>query len=744
MRKCTAENFCYFDSEKFFKILQKNIDLFTAQMAASDNISPERMVKIILTESIFKTIYLNGTRANTTLPANCVSIINEMIKPAECCVSLVENIPNVVQKIYDILNNSDRYSIVSKILRYSKNPTPHKKSLLDFIYEIYFNQKLLEEDKFIERLFKSYITEKTGSLESSVDILSQPVENTGKTVFVDKALKKIFIQSNLSTVTKLSKVLFSIFQEKLELSNDEALLRIKNYMISNEINSVFTTVSAKSAERSLILFEQQSQRRVISTEHDQHKLDFLNSIPEVESKLETTTSEMIRLFQGLFYHSESSARIVDLSKNLVYAFNNIRNIDWFRNRINNLDSRRLEILLNEELFHEFIDAVKNWKPVDFLISQRLEYMNQHGIVLTHEQDNIYLQLLEYDIEKWNESSIRDRLRDATPFEIFYTVVQAIPKYQNIRFKTKIQRWSDSYVLVNGSQLDDIAPSNDDNYNPPEIEFGFDNDIEHNIRVDNPVVENTPVVVDSKSVIVENPVVVEVDKPLIVKVEKPVIVDDKPLIVEIEKLVIVESENPVVVEIDNHPVFETNDNPVLFEIDNHPVFDIDDLGDDNSNVIVDSSNALSNNCIFNEFQEREYIDKLFSTYRFGEFTASLSLKRCFYNIRKPTTVYWNNFLRNLTSRNILSSTKVVNKVSYRFRIKGARNNPNMTYDHALSCLRKWYDNDQKPEFSAFLSKSKFTGSVVPDLNSWIQFIEYLVSTNILRFTRNYNNAKRYSF
>lgn len=165
-------------------------------------------------------------------------------------------------------------------------------------------------------------------------------------------------------------------------------------------------------------------------------------------KIATTTCEMIRLFQGLFYYRNSVFRIRDLLSSSAYSFFNTRNHNWVKNRINYLQSKNLEIMTDELTFHQFIHQVKSWSPDKFTADQRLEYMHMHRVVLSDEQKKRYFLEVEHETQEWYKSDMREKLAAATPLEIFCAVVNDKSEcHRIIQIKYQITDWSKSYIPI---------------------------------------------------------------------------------------------------------------------------------------------------------------------------------------------------------------------------------------------------------------------------------------------------------
>lgn len=119
LRYVKPENFSFYPSDLFFKILQSNIDSMTSIIkyggqpeSLSTITSHQSLVQSILAEYILKTLYLIGQNPISILPSHINSILYDSIANFVGSIDLVENIPNIIHHAYRSMTVEEWHSLV--------------------------------------------------------------------------------------------------------------------------------------------------------------------------------------------------------------------------------------------------------------------------------------------------------------------------------------------------------------------------------------------------------------------------------------------------------------------------------------------------------------------------------------------------------------------------------------------------------------------------------------------------------
>lgn len=580
-----------------------------------------------------------------------------------------------------------------------------RKFLLELVYKIYFNQHETTQDTFIRSILNAYIIEKTKDKTDTFKMLTVDNETVpDKKTKITSALKKIFIQSDKTKLSKITKLLFDIFITKFSITVEEAFRLFIDFMKANSINSIFK--KCRGSDLSLILIDFNADtvkpKKSRAAKHlfsESKKALFKLEIKPSNTK--STREEIVRMMQALYLVRNSKKRLKESLCDLSYYFYHVRSELWIKNRLSFFNSKKLKLIDTEESFHELIYDIKNFSPEHVIRSDVKNYLNQH-ITLNLDEMQLYLNVFEEDKQRWLNSDNAAILQQASPYDIFYGALQKTFSCDKPAFRERIRRWSDTYSTRYPCYPSISPVSIPEVINYPEPEFGFDN---NDVKLD-----NNDIKLDNNDVRLDNNNV-------------PEITPDNNIILEIK----LDNNNIggslTDAKLDNNiPVIEDDGLCVVSSSNFNNAPDIID----NSNLILEPEIIPNNNVIFAEYER-----SLFSKYRYCLFNSSSARNSIFNRNNKPDKDLWNQFIDSLLQSEAISLVETSSTSFYKFNLLRCKGNGYLVNTHVIKFLTRNFGPQKNfPIFTACSSRTKLDHTVRPKLDDWKKYLDDLVKDDVL--------------
>ena len=438
----TCDNFGYFESTDFFKIIQINLDNFLdliriKSLEKKDNDFDSKVFSMI-TEYIMKTLYISGSKPTSIFSKTINDVITSNISRFHDSVGILLDLETVVDKVFNILTTNDKYVLLRSQVLYASNLTNVKKELLSQVLTISFGIIPIDINSCIKWMLETYLIEKQNCLFPDFELLMNHVDHQNS-INIITALKKIFISSSDSKRSSVAKVMYTFFKIKNLIQTDhEALSIISSFMKDHGIVTIYKSKLAGRDDLLTINYntiKKQNQKNEASN----NLLELFKATGGYTgSKIKNVeTNEIIRYINAMFRYTDSNKRVSDVLNDFAYNIYPVRNLNWIKNRQRNLHS----ILLTSQYdFNRILRAAAHWSPNDFSIDQRLSFLQQHGIILNDELKDSYTKLVNQDVEAWWKSSVRFDISKESTAGIFNKVIKNSSAYLN--HLQKIKDWDE--------------------------------------------------------------------------------------------------------------------------------------------------------------------------------------------------------------------------------------------------------------------------------------------------------------
>lgn len=200
------------------------------------------------------------------------------------------------------------------------------------------------------------------------------------------------------------------------------------------------------------------------------------------SILPTDENEIVRFLHAMYMYASEKDRKVNILSDLSYGFYPVRDLTWIHNKSNSLPCKT-SLFDSHDEFNRIMLRVKTWSPNEFVMQDRLEYLQDHSIDLSPDFMSSYLQLLDLCIDDWWNNSKRLEIFDETNVEIFRKIIRGSSKYLNKNaFLNSIV---EEYVFIQPPQrivLDSPLTQNINNQVPASNEVELNHD-SHALNID---------------------------------------------------------------------------------------------------------------------------------------------------------------------------------------------------------------------------------------------------------------------
>ena len=461
------DNFGYFESRDFFKVIQININKFLKIIRKVPTIEDRsfigRSVCSVISEYIMKNFYIAGSRQISQFKEKTNTIIKKKMIKYRNAIGVLTNVHKVVKKIFIKLSGEEKLDILDNQVLYATSLNSLKKNLLRNLLLVSFEQIEFNENNCIKWMIETHIAEKQKSICPNFNDLYIPNE-TGRQKHILTKLKNIFVKRENSKKSNVAHILFTVFKMRCNIESDNsALLMIANFMHNLGIVSMYKYISPERNEMVSINYE----RIIIDIPRISENLAFdKKTILEKFIELGTfsglggvkiTENDIVRYIHAMYKYSGVKDRICSILYDFAYGFFPLRNEYFIKNKQHNL---KKFLLKNDGDFNRILTMAANWSPEDYSLSMRLNHLNENGIVLTGELKNIYIQLTNHDVNAWWDSSVNSEILKETTADVFKKVVLNSKAYRacmpyaeslstNLNgLEERVKTWSENNLLPN--------------------------------------------------------------------------------------------------------------------------------------------------------------------------------------------------------------------------------------------------------------------------------------------------------
>lgn len=702
----TVGSFDYCSSKSFFDILQKNILIFINSITStSENLtSHDRIIFSKICEGVFKQNFIGGSK-DVSLFRN--SELNSLVKNeiAFCNMGfpVVSDLYEFIKtSIFELISVEKRKEIFFELIKYSPRINSNQRNLLDYIPSLLYSRTVIDELSFMETLVSIYCHEIKGSTVNGSNDLKTVLEpGSTASICAMKAIKRAFIQKKLDTKSKISKIVFSIFLKKFNLTSEQGINNIFNFMKENFYVSCFKGLK----DRSLVRLNFDGTIKVKSEK--KNLLDQIIALRVIRSSStgKPDSDEIVRFVHALYKYKDSVSRITDVLYDFTYGFYPIRNENWIKNRIHYLGL----LTGSESSFIEIIQRVKNWLPENFTEAQRENYHMNNNFQGNTEFYNLYYDLVSLDIDASLGHTIFTEIIQSSPYDIFVDVVKnSFAHRGNIGL---IRTWSDSYTsssqgssnILGSVEIQNVAAeietefislNIDESYEPENNLFPFDGTV---IPADNTEFYSAAEIIEMQDL------------------NNDIVLDYTP-------------QEPYDSEVfnndDNNAYFE-----VSFDVNDHRPFEMD-----NTENIVEMPQFISLADPVDE-QNKEYDSfrkKLFSKYRFRAFNSGVARAYIFGNKTRPSVDSWNNLIQKMTAELVINAYEFGN-TNFKFNIL-LKSKKFLTSQYIKKFLEKKLSGLTSLGLTGFVLRQSIKYNIRPDKISWAYYLDDLVSERYLIATK----------
>jgi len=707
-----AENFIYYETEEFFRILQENINRFMRLINHVDPetcaVTPDTLAASAIAECIMKVLFLAGNKTTQSiLPYTWMEEhIQTSIPVSTGEMRILTGLEDTVTTLYQETDVQCRRQLVENQVKYAERLSKFKKKQLSILIDMFFTTgQGYNEHSMIKRILDLYvINSKNNDALDHEFLTAQPEVEDDDPELVGDFISKSMIHNVMATKATPAKIAYHFFKTAFNYSDDTAVLRITEWIRDNGVVSVISNRHKTRGSLIRIGFEKTSKSLRATTERKMLYNEFLKDLelPAVRrTRLKVDEETIVRFICGMFHYRQSESRITDLHQNLLFGFNLVRDILWVKNRIQWLGC----CIKNKETLVRYIDAVKSWIPPEDIPES----------FLTDEKLDLYRRVYHLDRQNWIESDIHSLIRTTSPPEIFYTVVKNAAPYA--LQKTAVYAWFTEQATDNS--VVDVTPAKCNLYEKL---------VEQESQ--NQFIKETPASLNIFSLVDESDEINDFTGDHAFEIGfgdlnlNTVHEDDDAY------------EIPFDAPRDDEPVFEIE---CAEPVDNAQCDKQPGEAVDTGNTALEADDVpAANNNVFDEYK-----NKLMGKHRYRAFNIIAERKNSFSTSRRLAPELWKTFVNDLLDSGELCKT--TNKL-YRFNLPNQRvPGTFIQYSDVFQLLARHYGTlKEHPAFTAYSSRSNLNFcSMYPSNEDWDYYLSDLAADNVLMVDeRLCNGVKRY--
>lgn len=695
------ENFSYYESNIFFKIMQKNINSFLKCINFNkiENINNKIIAKAILSEVVLKQLYLTGMNQSNMLPEDINILISDQFKYFNKGIGTIVNLDN---KIEIILNSLD-LRIITKLIKNQIVFAPRLSSIKkDLIIKVIL-YSVFEHEYDFNNLFDIFVQEITQDITKNIDVLKVPMQSVeldteNKKVHLTKLLKLIFIKNEKKCKSSLVQVLFSNYIKQYDFSEEIGISNLITFIRNNAIKVLLKKSRSKEIKAVEFTFEP-TDKKDINRIKKELLVNFNNNINFENTSRRVDDDEIIRYIHALVKYNNSNNKINDILFDFSYGFYPVRNYNWIKNRVHYLS----KVMKTKEIFNTTITEVKNWLPTTFSLADRKTYFSINNIELSDEKIEIYNNLLEIDTNEWMKDEFMNQIKNINNYEIFKLAVQNSFSYIN-----KLQ------ILDNWNASDNLQHENILLIEKEVCRISTDSNVDNNTIIIRENIHDIKMLAAPNNENIQNDDF-EIDYYNEVEMTNDSYYNNS----EIETVNICN-------EIAKNQLVEVNmclTTPLSLE-----------------NIVNDAECLQVNiNESITDDISNYYSKRIFNHLKFKKFTINKFRILFFHSTKRPNTITCKNIINALVDRNILSK---LDFNFYKFNLK-TKTNKFLSYDYIINKLSKECElNNNQFKISGLFKK--ITNYLRPDIKDWNMYFEDLCLENIIKFEYCRHGGNRYSF
>lgn len=435
-----SENFSYCDSQKFFGMLDKNLNYLSAIIDQSKEdfsnkvSTPTSMLVSLLAEHITNEMYLTGSWGCNIFSASIMNYVAYYITRSENEISLV-SIKKALRCACTLLSTFEKVTLLKNVVKYCPKLSEIKKFLLGEVFEMFYSGMKYDIAKVI---INSYVKETTGNESLDFRYLLKDRE-VSKTLWFNKWAQQNLLGFNRAGKTTVVRSICNMFMSLNTIEEPDLIHQIRNFFVANKITVVIVKGNAASKKKFYSL-DLQLESYVDKKKELLIQLKSFDFLPAM--RISPDHSEMVRYFNAFYKYKDSNRRFDDVQFDFSYGFYPARNLDWLKNRI-----KYLNIVVQDKVqFEKFINDVRIWSPSSFTLLERKKYLEKFRIVLDYDQQSVFYNLVRLDAKIWNANNFKQELLVASPYDIFKAVILNATNYEII--KHKILGWNLIFEPIN--------------------------------------------------------------------------------------------------------------------------------------------------------------------------------------------------------------------------------------------------------------------------------------------------------
>ena len=705
----------------------------------------------IIAEYIMKTLYIAGSKPTSSFKGSINMLIMRKMVRYSNSIGVLTNLKKVVKRVFRALTDEDKHDLLDDQILYAPGLSPLRKNLLRNILLINFNMIPVDSTSCIKWMIETYVAEKNKTMSPSFDDLFTTLDEAdNKPVHILTKLKEIFLLKRDAKSSKLAKVLYTFFKLRNNIESDaEALLMVANFL--HDLNVVSLYKYRVPDRPGLVAINYSKILRVEASAVEIPAVDkkaLLERFKEVGqfegvSRAGVSEDDIVRYLHAMYRYTHSDTRVISVLYDFAYGLFPIRNDSYVKNRQHNL---KKFLLKNPADFGRILTRVANWSPDQFTLNERLAQLNDNGITLNDELKDLYVQMMNHDVDEWWNSTVRHEIVNETTSQIFMKVVKNSSAYST--FITRINEWSSSLdgtvapvrVVSIANEVEPV-PEELTSFEP-EVQYGFDHADDFNPSAVQPVnelyISSPRETQDSqrfKSSSEPEVTVFNIQSDTSIVVNEPV----SPFNLinqQVYEILPEPKEISNVTEKERHLIGTKmstyRQEPELFDMSD------DKFENTAADKIIIESNPVQEEESLQVFDmqivptlQRSRISIVFKLKLFTHFTYKLfnpySARIALYSIyNRPDRDEWNESIKAMINNNVLS-TIIMNGSSFsKFNLVVEKTGRFLSHSYVLKSIYRSIDKENLKRVTASKSNANIRGALRPAIEDWTIYMEDMVA------------------
>lgn len=462
------------------------------------------------------------------------------------------------------------------------------------------------------------------------------------------------------------------------------------------------------------------------------------------SRAGVSEDDIVRYLHAMYRYTHSDTRVISVLYDFGYGLFPIRNDSYVKNRQHNL---KKFLLKNPADFGRILTRVANWSPDQFTLNERLSQLSDNGITLNDELKDLYLQMMNHDVDEWWNSTVRHDIVNETTSQIFMKVVKNSSAYST--FITRINEWSSSLdgtvapVRV-VSIADEVEPVPQEPTSfEPEVQYGFDHADDFNPSAVQPVnelfISSPRETQDSqrfKSSSEPEVTVFNIQSDTSIVVNEPVS-PFNPINQSVHEILPEPKEISNKTEMERHlerrEVSTDRQEPELFDMSDH-------ISNQNE-ILIEPQNIISETVTvedkrFNNVSSDSLLsilhEKIFQIYQYRIFNIFSLKEQPMLNINQELLATIDDLIITMLSNQSISQLDINNVTFYKLNLRIEKTGKFLSHSYMIKSLTRSINKEKYKKISSSKSRDNLRSTMRPSMQHWEFYLKDLVSDNVLLF------------